>query len=124
MDNYTDQTSYQQPSQSAGGTDIVIKLQDIVRQLTAINKTLAGRVISGTFTMPAAATLTILQPAVQSLSTIQLTATNASAGTLQGSAKALYISAKVAGASFTVATASGGNAVGTETFSYTINTPT
>jgi hypothetical protein len=43
---------------------------------------------------------------------------------LQGSAKALYISAIVAGTSFTVATASAANAAGTETFNYTINSPT
>lgn len=117
-------SAWQQPTQSAGATDVVTQLQNIVRQLTAINKTLAGRVISGTFTMPAAATLTITQPAVQSLSTITLTPTNASAGTLQGSVKALYISAQVAGTSFTVKTANNTNAAGTETFSYTINTPT
>ena len=117
-------SSWQPPTQSAGVTDVVTQLQGIVQQLTQLVKAIKGRVISGTFTMPAAATLTITQPAVQSLSTITLVPTNASAGTLMGSAKALYISAKVAGTSFTVATANATNAAGTETFSYTINTPT
>lgn len=112
------------PNQTAGVTDVVTQLQAIVRQLTALNQSFAGRVVSGTFTMGAAATLVIPQPAVQSLSTITLIPTNASAGTLQGSAKALYISAKTPGTSFTVSTANATNAAGTETFSYTINTPT
>lgn len=116
--------SWQPPTQSAGVTDVVTQLQAIVRQLSALVNAITGRVISGTFTLTATASTTITQPGVQSLSTIQLIPTNAAAGTLQGSAKALYVSAKVAGTSFTVSTASGGNAAGTETFSYTIYTPT
>lgn len=112
------------PNQTAGVTDVVTQLQAIVRQLTALVQAITGRVVSGTFTMTATSSLTITQPAVQSLSNIQLTATNAAAGTLQGSNKSLYVSAKVAGTSFTVTTASGVAAAGTETFSYTINTPT
>lgn len=79
--------------------------------------------ITGTFTLAAAATTTVTQPAVRSTSVIQLTATNAAAGTLQGSAKALYVSAIVPGTSFTVATASGASAAGTETFSYSVFNP-
>ena len=112
------------PNQTAGVTDVVTQLQAIVRQLTALVQAITGRVVSGTFTMGAVSSLTITQPAVQSLSTITLIPTNASAGTLQGSAKSLYISAKVAGTSFTVSTSNGVAAVGTETFSYIINTPT
>lgn len=122
--SFGNQPSWQPPSQSAGATDIVTQLQNIVTKLNGVITALSGRVISGTFTMPVAATSTITQPAVQSLSTIQLTPTNAAAATLMGSAKALYISAKVAGTSFTVATGNATNAAGTETFSYTINTPT
>lgn len=112
------------PNQTAGVTDIVTQLQAIVRQLTALRDAFTGRVISGTFTMAAAATSIIIQPATQSNSSILLTPTNASAATLQGSAKALYISVKTPGTSFTVATANAAAAAGTETFSYTINTPT
>ena len=124
MDNNQQQPFYGGNSQAAGVTDVVTQLQGIVRQLTALVKAITGRVISGSFTMTATATLVVTEPGVQSLSTITLQATNASAGTLMGSAKSLYISAKVPGTSFTVATASTGNAAGTETFSYTIFTPT
>lgn len=78
---------------------------------------------TGTFTLAAAATTTITQPDVQSNSIIVPLPANASAATLMGSNKALYVSAKVAGTSFTVATASGVAAAGTETFQYYIITP-
>lgn len=74
--------------------------------------------VVGTFTLAAAATTTIPQTATQSTSRITLTPMNAAAGTLMGSAKSLYISARTQGASFTVATANATNAVGTEIFSY------
>jgi hypothetical protein len=79
--------------------------------------------INGSFTMTATATLAVADTRVQANSIISLTPTNAAAGTLQGSAKALYISSVTAGVGFTVATASGGNAVGTETFKYYGTTP-
>jgi hypothetical protein len=66
----------------------------------------------------------VAQPAVKANSVIQLTPANASAGTIMGSAKSIYISAIVAGTSFTLTTASGTAAAGTEQFYYTINTPT
>lgn len=116
--------SWQTPSQSAGATDIVTQLQGIVRQLVSLTNAVTGRVVFGTFTMPVAATLTITQPGIQSNSVVSINPTNASASTLQGSAKALYVSAIVAGTSFTLSTANATNAAGTETFSYTINTPT
>lgn len=77
----------------------------------------------GTFTLAAAATTTITQPAVQSNSIIVPLPTNAAAATLMGGTKSLYVSAKVAGTSFTVATASGVAAAGTETFQYLIYQP-
>lgn len=115
--------NWQTPTQSAGVTDVVTQLQGIVRQLRALTAAISGRVLSGSFIMPAAASLTIAQPGIQANSNITLQPTNASAATLMGSAKALYYTI-VAGTSFTAHTASGANAAGTETFTYTINTPT
>jgi hypothetical protein len=79
--------------------------------------------VTGTFTLAAAATTTVPQTATQSTSLITLTPLNASAATLMGSNKALYISARTQGASFTVATASGAAAAGSEQFSYTQQSP-
>jgi hypothetical protein len=79
--------------------------------------------VSGTFTMAAAATKVVTEPGVTASSVIVLSPTNAAAGTLMGSNESLYISTKVAGASFTVATAAGTAAAGTETFNYLIFNP-
>ena len=108
---------------TAGATDIVTQLQGIVRQLSAWVQAFKGRAAFGNFTMGAAATTVISQPVVASNSIITLTPTNADAGTLMGSAKSLYISAKTTGVSFTVATANGVVAAGGETFDYSISTP-
>ena len=85
------QQAWQQPTQSAGATDVVTQLQGIVNQLSQLVKAFKGRPVYGTFTLAAAATTVITQPAVQSNSVISFFPTNAAAGTLQGSAKALYI---------------------------------
>ena len=123
--NATAPNSWQPSGQQSGAgvSDVVTQLQGIVRQLSALVAAINGRVTYGTFTLAAAATTTIVQPAVKANSSINLTPTNAAAATLQGSAKALYYTI-VAGTSFTLHTASGANAAGTETFQYTINTPT
>lgn len=101
--------------------DIRVVNQNIT-QLIAVLRGVFPRVF-GTFTMPAAATITVSTTAVTANCDISWTPTNASAGTLEGSAKALYISAKSPGVSFTLATASGGNAAGTESFAYRIFVP-
>jgi hypothetical protein len=111
------------PSQTAGVSDVVTQLQNIVRQLGNWITAFQNRTVYGTFKLAAAATTTVTEPATQSNSFIQITPVNASAATLMGSAKALYVSAKVAGASFTVATGSAANAAGTEQFSYSVETP-
>lgn len=112
------------PPQGSGSiTDIVTQLLGLNRNISLLIQAFQGRIISGSFTFAAAATTTVPQPAVQSNSVISLTPTNAAAGTLVGSAKAPYISAKSPGVGFTVATASAGSAVGTETFDYTVMTP-
>ena len=77
---------------------------------------------TGTFTMSATASKVVTDANVKTTSYISSpTPTNAAAATLMGSAKSLYVTA--ATGSFTVSTANGGNAVGTETFSYAVFTP-
>lgn len=78
---------------------------------------------TGTFTLGAAASTTISNVGVQANSYPILIPTNAAAGTLMGSTNSLYLSARVVGTSFTVATASGASAAGTETFFYILVTP-
>lgn len=108
---------------SSGGTDAVSALKGITAQLSAWVRAFSSRNVFGTFTLGAAATTVVPEPAVQSLSAISWTPTNASAGTLEGSAKKLYVSAISPGVSFTVATANAASAAGTETFSYKVETP-
>lgn len=108
---------------TAGGTDVVTQLQGIVRQLAAWVKAFSGRQTFGSFTLAAAASTTVSQPAVQANSAISITPTNASAATLVSGAHSPYIASISPGASFTVSTADGGNAAGTETYSYLITTP-
>lgn len=109
---------FQPPSQSAGLTDVVTQLQGIISQLRSLVVTISGRVVSGTLTLTAGATTVVPQPAVQSLSTITLVPTNlsATATTLRP-----FVSSRIPGTSFTITTV---GAAGTETFAYTINTPT
>jgi hypothetical protein len=79
--------------------------------------------IAGAFTCAAAATTVVPQTAVMATSIILLSPTNAAAGTLMAGATSLYVSARTPGTSFAVATANGGAAAGTETFSYVIINP-
>lgn len=108
-----------------GGLQDLVSTQksgvEYLGQIVVLLKRLFPR-ITGTFTMPAAATLTVTNALINANAVVWLQATNAAAGTLQGSAKALYVSS-VASGSFVVATASGGNAVGTEQFLYVAFNP-
>jgi hypothetical protein len=70
------------------------------------------------FTMGAAVSTTVNNSNAVSPTTIILWPTNAAAATLVSGANSPYISAVVAGTSFTVSTAGGGAAAGTETFGY------
>jgi hypothetical protein len=97
-------------------TSAVKSIVNYIGQIVVILNRLFPRA-TGTFTMPAAATKTVTDARINANAVILLQATNPSAGTLQGSAKALYVSA-VASGSFTVATASAAAAAGTETFVY------
>lgn len=105
---------------TAGGTDVVTALQGISRLLSALVKIFSGSYVTGTFTLAAAATTTVIQPGVKANANISLTPTNASAAQLEGSARALYISTVTPGASFVVSTGNSASATGNETFSYLI----
>ncbi len=106
----------------SAGDDSVSVGRAIVENLSALNNIFATFLgvsgIAGAFTLTAASSLVVPQALVTTDSFIFLQPTNASAGTLQGSGECLYISAKSAGVSFTVATAAGTAATGGETFSY------
>jgi len=108
--------------QSGNNDDAITVARAIAQNLSALigafNTFFGVSGTCGTFTMTAAASLVVPAPLVTASSFILLQATNASAGTLMGSNESLYISAKSAGVSFTVATAAGTNATGGETFSY------
>lgn len=110
----------------------VVNLDTLISTLQGSNQIMSRLVqtisqifprVTGTFTLAAAASTTVTQPSTAANSIILLMPTNAAAGTLMGSAKSLYVSARTAGASFTVATASGVAAAGTETFAYCIVNP-
>jgi hypothetical protein len=75
-------------------------------------------IAGGSFTCAASATTTVTETATAANSYIILIPTNAAAGTLMGSTKSLYISARTADTSFAVSTASAASAAGTETFIY------
>jgi parallel beta-helix repeat protein len=96
-------------------------LSDSGTRTQVLGNKLGATSMTGTFTLGAAATLVVSNANVVSTSKIALTPTNASAATLQGSAKCLYVSSISAGVSFTVATASAAAAAGTETFLYTVS---
>jgi hypothetical protein len=76
---------------------------------------------SGSITLGAAASTVVNNACVTATCKIILTPTNAAAATLMGSTKSLYVSARSAATSFTVHTADGTNAAGTETFDYLIS---
>lgn len=92
--------------------------------LGAINKTLKSlfplSAFSGTFVFGAVASRVVTDTNVKANSVIILQDTNAAAATLQQGANRIYPSAISSGVSFTVATASGSSAAGSENFSYLI----
>jgi hypothetical protein len=75
----------------------------------------------GTFTCAAAASTNVVDTNATASSIITLMPLNASAGTLVGSAKSFYFTR--ASGSFTVTTANGVAALGTEQFAYAISNP-
>lgn len=100
------------------GEDLVSTLQGVVRnigQLTIAVQNAFPRV-NGTFTLSNATTTVVTQPSVGASAIITLTPTNAAAALLQRTA-GVYVSAIVAGTSFSISTQSG-TATGSETWSY------
>jgi hypothetical protein len=77
--------------------------------------------LTGTFTLGAAASTTVANTSAGYWTTIMVMPTNASAASLMGSVKALYVSAKTNDTSFAVSTANAAAAAGTETFNYLIS---
>jgi hypothetical protein len=103
---------------------------DILAQVNGINANLAKLIsvfqtrfalgaFGGSFICGAAVSTTVTDANAKTTSKVMLTPTNAAGGTLQGSVKCLYVSAKNNG-SFVVSTSSGVAAAGTETFDYEI----
>jgi hypothetical protein len=74
----------------------------------------------GSFTCANNKDTTVTNALVTTGSRIKIQPTNAAGGTLMGSTKSLYVSAKNAGISFVVTTADASAAAGTETFDYEI----
>ena len=107
-----------------GQSDILSALQNGVQAIRALNKTLGLRFESttfGSFTWAGATpSVSVANPAVLASSIVIFVPTNASAGSLTGSNKAPYVSAKSVGTGFTLTTANGTNAAGTETFDYIV----
>lgn len=106
-------------------TEIISQLKFLVQNVAQIQQAIinvAPRTF-GTFTLSAASATVIPQTSTQSMSVIDLMPTNAAAATLMGAATSLYVSARTEGTSFTVTTANGAAAVGTETFAYVLWNP-
>lgn len=97
--------------------------QNFVNLIAALDALFLTRSVA-TFTLGAAATTVVANTNVTSTSIPLLIPLNAAAATLMGSAKALYVSARTAGTSFTVATANATAAAGTESFAYVLVVPT
>lgn len=97
----------------------------MLAQLSAIVQALNGIFRNmGAFTWgAAAATSTVTNTAIQSTSRVVLVPINAAAATLVGSNESPYVSSISAGVSFTVSTAAGTAAAGTEEFFYLVITP-
>lgn len=101
--------------------DVVSNLQNGVNNLGQLIKVIQQvfpRAI-GTFTLTAnSATTTVSQVSMVANGFPIWVPTNGTAALLEGSAKKLYLASVTAGTGFTLVTANGGTAAGTETFSY------
>lgn len=98
--------------------------QNVSRLIQTLGSILPFTASGGVFTCAAAATTTVNSSFIKANSIVLWMPTNAAAGTNEGSAKKLYLSARTAGVSFAVSTASAAAAAGTETFIYIVVNPT
>lgn len=116
----------QAPINNQPSLDVIVtylaSLVDYVGQLVDVLEAALPRVL-GSFTMTASATLAVPAPTITANADVSIQARNATAASLQAGAKALYVSTITAGVGFTVATADGTNAAGTELFSYGVTNP-
>jgi hypothetical protein len=108
--------AYSENDEQAFRRQLDVLLRGLQSQIDFLSAFVAG----GSFTMGAASSHVVADIDVAADSIIALFPTNASGATLQAGAHSLYISAKSAGVSFTVATADAAAAAGTETFGYII----
>lgn len=110
---------------AASMDDLATNGKLINQTLALIAKTLQGIFrTTGTFTWNgAAATTTVNNAGVQATTQVLLIPTNAAAATLIGSNECPYVSSISVGTSFTLSTAAGTAAAGTETFFYILITP-
>jgi len=110
----------------SGNDDGISALRAIVQNLSGLITAFAGlQDASGTvgsFTFAAAASVVVPNVNIRAGSLVFLTPLNAAAGTLVGSNESPYIAPAdyLAGVSFTVRTAAGTAAAGTEQFAYRI----
>lgn len=106
-----------------GQQDIVNKLQSIATNLSTLNTSFQAAFprITGSFTLSAATTTVVTQPAIGAQSIISLTPTNATAAFIQRT-NGLFHSANAPGASFSVSTQAG-SAVAGGTFEYIVINP-
>jgi hypothetical protein len=105
-------SSSQMLAQAIGVNSNLASLNATMRSLFPLNA------FRGNFTMTAAASKVVTDANCKAISLVFLQAANAAAGTLQGSSKHLYPTS--AAGSFTVTTASGAAAAGTEILNYLI----
>lgn len=105
--------------------DLASNQKYIIQNLSKIAQILQGLFgNTGTFTWNgAAATTVVANTSILANSQVLLIPTNAAAATLMGSNECPYVSSRSTGASFTVATAAGTAAAGTETFFYVVIPP-
>ena len=118
--NFGPQTNIGQDNSDGTMRAAVLNILKQLSQLTLAMTNAFPPVRRGTCRLGAAAATTVLDTAVTATGRIILFPTSASAATLTGSAGNIYVSAQVAGTSFTVSTANAAAAAGTETFSYVV----
>lgn len=106
--------------------DLVSTMQGGVQnlgQLVQVMSAIFPRSI-GTFILTSgSATTAVAQPKMVANGMVAWFPTNAAAGTLQGSAKNLYLASVSAGVGFSLVTSNGQTAAGTESFTYVAINP-